>query len=51
MKGLDTVDQDVPVALGLLDAPPLACRQVVGDFDRLQIVQILDHDVRSKSLA
>lgn len=46
LKGLDTVDQDVPVALGLLDASPFARRQVVGDSDRLQVVQIVDHDVR-----
>ena len=41
-----TVDQDPVVALGFLNTPPLAARQVFGDFrgQNLELIEIIDHD-------
>src|SRR5690242_16199754 len=46
------VDQDVAVALGPLDAPPFAARQVMHDLVRqhLQRVEVVDHDVGRRAL-
>src|SRR5690349_23622810 len=48
-----TVDQDPVVALGLLDTPPFATRQVFGHFrgQNFQLIEVVDHDVRRSLLA
>ena len=43
-----TVDQDPVVSLRLLDTPPLAAGQILGNFRRqnLQLCEIIHHDIR-----